>query len=248
MRGVVILIITILGILPSVVCLAGSGSGHKLKIDDVKEVILVDSEINYSNLALEKINSVLAHLEKRQGKYRSEGDFLEYLYFYTHRKLLKTYTQYPTLEETLLNGDYDCLTATAIYSLLLSELSIEHAVIETNYHIYILVNPDTENQFLIETTDPRNGFIADQDEIQASRNEYLKNNLSERNTLISFDFNIERRLEHKELLGLLFYNQSIKELNSGHWEKARAIAHRALEYYSATRVSTLVNIIDSPQM
>lgn len=218
---------------------------HKIRLDDVAELLSLKSELESNQLALDKINKVLAHLANRQDKYRSQDDFVEYLYYYTHRKLLKTYTKYPSIEETLLEGDYDCLTATSIYSILLSELSIDHSVIETNYHIFIMVNPDTTDEILIETTDPRYGFVKGQDEIQASKEGYLKSNIEERNTLISFDFNIERGLEQKELIGLLYYNQSIRKINQGDWDEAMTFAKKAFEYYSRTRVSTLISIIDT---
>lgn len=227
---------------------ASGGNGHKLKIEDVEELLAVDSQMEAKSLALEKLNGVLSHLRKRQLKYRSEDDFVEYMYYYAHHKLLKKYSEYPTLLETLSEGKYDCLTATAMYSILLSELSIKHDVIETNYHIFIIVHPGTEHEILIETTDPLYGIIEKDDEILSYRNQYLQSNIAERNTLIDFDLNIERSLEQKELIGLLYYNQSIKEINSGHWEKARLIADQALEYYKKSRVNTLVGIIDSIEL
>lgn len=248
MRGVVTGIFIILAVFHSEITFASSDPKHEIGIEDVEVMLSLKSTLEGNHVALEKINKVLAHLERRQDKYRSEDDFVEYLYYYTHRRLLKNYIEYPTLEETLISGNYDCLTATAIYSILLSELAIDHAVVETNYHIYIIINPDTEEELLFETTDPRYGFIDDQDEISASKRSYLSDNSTARNTLISFDYNIQRRLENKELIGLLYYNQSIKEVNNGDWEKALEIAKKAFEYYSETRVSTLINIIDSASL
>lgn len=245
MRGAVLTLIGVLSFFLIGKSYAGPPEEHNIGIEDVEEILLLKAELNSNQLALEKINNVLNHLENRKSKYKNEDDFVEYLYYFTHRKLLKTYTQFPSLEETLVSGRYDCLTATTVYSILLSELDIDHAVVETNYHIYIIVNPDTNHELLIETTDPRYGLIKDQSEIAASKNDYLRNNLEERNTLIAFDFNIERRLEHKELIGLLYYNQSIKEMNNGDWEKAMLIARKAQEYYSENRVATLLNAIGS---
>ena len=223
---------------------ASTGNDHHVGIDDIANILLKD-ELRANQQALDRINDVLEHLEKRQFKYRYEADFVEYLYYYTHRKLLKSYTEYPTLEETLMEGKYDCLTATAVYAILLNELNIEHAVIETNYHIYILVHPDSKQELLIETTDPMNGFVKDQMEVEASKNNYLKNNFETRNTLISFDFNIERKLEQKEIIGLLYYNQAIKQINLGNWEIADQFAEKASDYYSEKRVSTLIGMIDN---
>ncbi len=245
MRVVAIIVVNVLFFLHTDAFGATSGNGHQLRIEDVEELLAIDSQTEAGKVAFDKLNTVLNHLKKRQAKYKSEDDFIEYLYYYSHQKLLKKYSEYPTLLETMVEGRYDCLTATAIYSILLSELSIVHNVIETNYHIYIIVNPGSENEMLIETTDPLNGLIEEAEEIVSYRNEYLHSNIAERNTLINLDLNIERSLEQKELIGLLYYNQSIKEINNGHWEKAKIIADQALEYYTESRVSTLLNIIDS---
>lgn len=220
-------------------------SSHHLGINDVKEAFLLNADASNERLALNKLTEVIAHLEARQVKYKSEEDFVEYLYYYTHRKLLKNYTEYPSLETTLIKGDYDCLTATAVFSILLSEMNIDHSVVETNYHIYILVYPDSENEVLLETTDPHYGFVSDQNEIEVTKREYMMANSDQRNTLTQFDFSIEHRLEQKELIGLLYYNQSIRELNHGNRKKARAIAEIAHTYYTRPRVTSLINIIDS---
>lgn len=238
------LIFVLLACLQLAPAMATPGPNHYIGLDDVVKLLLKD-EIHINHAALEKINDVLVHLEKRQLKYKSEDDFVEYLYYYTHRKILKAYSEYPSLEETLLDGKYDCLTATAVYAILLNELDISHAIVETNYHIYILVHPGTANELLIETTDPRNGFIKGQDEVRVSKNHYLRNNLEPRNTLISFDFDLERKLAQKEIIGLLYYNQAIKQINLGDWQKASEFASMAKEYYTETRVSTLIEMIDT---
>lgn len=242
MKAAIRTFIIILAFLQFASAQATDGNGDRIAIVDI---LLLEDELHTDNSALEKINSVLDHLAKRQDKYYSEDDFVEYLYYYTHRRLLKSYTEYPTLEETLVDGNYDCLTATTVYAMLLNELNIDHDVIETNYHIYIVVHPGSEKELLIETTDPRNGFIADQAEISASKDHYIRNNLEQRSALVSFDFNLERKIEQKELIGLLYYNQSIKEINNGNWEMAKELASKAMNYYTETRVSTLVSMIDS---
>ena len=244
MKLIVRCLFLLLAVLPLGQVQATDRPDNHIGIDDVAKILLKD-ELSTNLPALERINNVLSHLEKRQAKYRSEEDFVEYMYYYTHRKLLKTYTEYPTLEETLIEGNYDCLTATAVYAILLNELNVSHAVIETNYHIYILVHPNSEKELLIETTDPMHGFVKDQEEIDASKNNYLKNNLKARNTLVTFDFNLERKLEQKEIIGLLYYNQAIKHINEGNWQQASQFANMASIYYTEDRVSTLLSMIDN---
>jgi TolA-binding protein len=218
---------------------------YRTSISDVEEILSLKSEFAKNEAVLGKLNEVIIQLKKRQDLYKNEKDFVEYTFYLTHRKLLKDYDKYASLTETLVSGKYDCLTATAVYSIILSELDITHAVVETNYHIYILVNPDTPNELFLETTDPRNGLISDPGEIEDAKEKHLLANTTQNNALIHFDFNIERRLEGKELVGLLYYNQSIKALNSGDWSEAYNIAMQAIDYYPNERLLKLIGIINS---
>lgn len=217
----------------------------EVNVEDLVSVLIEQEGIKSNSVALDKFNSVLTTLVKKQKQYKEDDDFIEYLYYYTHRKLLKRYVQYPSLAETLEVGDYDCLTATATYSFLLSELAIPHAVVETNYHIYILVYPDSENEILLEATDPQNGFITRQESISQQKELYRQANKEVKENQIDFNFNIERRLEGKELIGLLYYNLSIKQLNLRNWQKADELATEANKYYPNIRVRHLRNFIDT---
>ena len=231
----------------SLASIAVASDNRGISINDVKSIFLAKSGLANDDAALEKFERVVEQLAKRQHQYNDEAEFIEYLYYHTHQKLLKQYQQYSSIAETLVNGDYDCLTATTVYSLILTELSINYALVETNYHIYILVNPDTDNEILIETTDPRNGVMSNAREIQEAKTKYRTENLTNRDTQITFEFNIERRLVGNELLGLLYYNQSIRELNNSQWVKARNLIYEALRYYPNERVTTLISILEGNQ-
>lgn len=213
-------------------------------ISDV-ELILTSQSVSENTIALEKLNSSLEVLNKKHGQYKKEKDFVEYLYAYTHRKILKKYDQYASLAETLTKGTYDCLTATAVYSIFLNELQIPHAIVETNYHIYILVYPETQSEILIETTNPISGFIDDPEEISALKESYRKANSELEEGQLDMDIDIEHRLEGKELIGLLYYNQSVKEFNNGNWQKAEELAILAISYYPTMRIEKLIQFIDT---
>ena len=73
---------------------------------------------------------------------------------------------------------------------------------------------------------------------------YREDNYAKRNTLIEFDFDIERRLEGSELVGLLYYNQSIRALNQDEWVKARNLSYNAFEFYPNERVKSLIDVLE----
>ncbi|GEM_PF-5989232 len=195
--------------------------------------------------AMEKLEGVLALLARKQPQYKRPQDFVAYLYYYTHRKLLKKYSAYPSLSETLAQGSYDCLTATTIYAILLTELNIPHVVVETNYHIYLLVYPGSENEILLEPTDPRYGFVTDRQQIARQKQTYRQANSELQAGQVDLHLNIERQLTGRELRGLLYYNQSVRALNGGNYQRAAALAEEAGKYYTDSRVTKLLDYIAS---
>ena len=217
----------------------------KVGVSEIESILLSHSNLESNGVALNNLQEVLGNLGKKQNQYKNEGDFVEYLYYFTHRKLLKKYDQYASLSETLTTGSYDCLTATAVYSILFTELSVPHAIVETNYHIYILVYPDSEEEILLETTDPTYGFITNFAEIEQLKSDYKSANNVQEAGQVDLSINIERRLQDQELIGLLFYNQSVNELNRGNWQLADNLANKAIKYYPNKRIIKLMEFIDS---
>lgn len=217
----------------------------KVGLTDIENLLFNHANLSDNAIALNKMQLVLSNLSKKQKQYKKEKDFVAYLYYFTHRKLLKKYNQYASLSATLTTGSYDCLTATAVYSILLTELSVPHAVVETNYHIYILVYPDSEGEILLETTNPTSGFITNRNEIEQLKVDYKLANNEQESGQADIGLNIERRLQDKELIGLLYYNQSVNELNHGNWLLAEDLAKQAIKYYPNIRITKLMEYIDT---
>jgi len=222
---------------------------HRLKfgIDEFYTILLYDGSSNSSQLANEKFSAYFAHLRKKQLKYKTQDQFVEYAFYYIHKKLLKNYYEYASINQTLESGAYDCVTGTAIYSLFFTELEIPFSVIETNYHIYVLAFPDTKNEILIETTDPLGGFISDPQQIAARKQLYLSNNAEVMENQIDLAWDVETRLKGTDLMGVLLFNQSIKQYNLGHKKEAIELATKAISYYSSNRISNYLAFIKGHQ-
>ncbi len=108
-----------------------------------------------ANLAEERIDNFILRLEEKRTP--SDINFLRKAFIETHRKFLKKYSQYSDISQVFTTGKYDCLTATSIYSVVLDRLNFDYNIIETNYHIFIVVNT-SHGEVLLETTDLWNGF------------------------------------------------------------------------------------------
>ena len=193
--------------------------------------------------AKEVLGLHLARLEKKQLKYKNEQAFAEHVFYYIHNRLLKDYTEYASLDQTLQTGSYDCVTATAMYSLFFSELDVPYTVVETNYHLYILVFPGTDSEALIETTDPVAGFVSNKNEVAERKEIYLKGNQEVRANQVDLKWDVEHALGGSELIGLLLFNQSVKHYNLGNKNKALELANEALIYYPSSRIRTYVQFL-----
>ena len=216
-------------------------------IEEFNKALSYYTQEHSSDKTNEMLGKHFINLKKRQLKYKSEKEFAEYAFYYIHNKLLKNYTEYASLDQTLTNGAYDCVTATAMYALFLSELDLPYAVVETNYHLYLLAFQGTENEVLLETTDPLAGFITDRNEVEARKALYAKGNEELKANQVDLDWDVETNLKDTELIGLLLFNQSVKQFNRGNKAKAVELANEATSYYASTRIRTYLNFLNSDQ-
>jgi len=183
--------------------------------------------------------------KSRQGKRDQSIKSLEQLFYSTHRKYLKKYVPFQSFSKLMDDGTYGCLTATALYALFLEELGYSYKIIETNYHIFI-VGEVNGQKFLIESTDPINGFLDTDRDIEDRLNEVvMKNAEPSKSDRHRFTFEINRSISLKEMIGLQYYNLATQDYNEGNLLEALANLDKANRYYQSERIDEfLVLVID----
>lgn len=159
---------------------------------------------------------------------------------------LKKYEAYAAVNELFSKGNYDCLTATALYSEVLSKLGYTFQIIETNYHIFILV--DTEDQrVLLETTDRVRGFVTNSKEIEKRTAGYRKNELVSSSSSETYRYQYRCELYQavsvENLSGLLVFNQAVKAYNGGDWINSARLLEEAHALYATGRCYELSDIL-----
>ncbi len=83
---------------------------------------------------------------------------LKYIFDHVQTGFLKHYELDAEFNKMFKSGNYNCLTATILYSLILDELGYRYTPKVLPGHVYLIVY-DKEIPYLFETTDPENGFI-----------------------------------------------------------------------------------------
>lgn len=190
----------------------------------------------------QKVDATFLEFKKKQSKYKSQQDFLEYVFYKVHKKYLKKYEAYQNFNSLFSQGIYGCLTGTALYAVLLDKLDFEYEIIETNYHIYLVVATD-QGKVLMESTDAFTGFVSGPEQIDQRINSSLENQNSEDDDQL-FELNIFNAVSLNELIGLQYYNQAVNAYNSKKIEESLYQLNEAAKYYSSHRIVDFLKVIN----
>ncbi|MTI39669.1 hypothetical protein [Fulvivirga lutimaris] len=199
--------------------------------------LMVDENVS-STMANEyhaKFESLVTEAKEKLGKANSDQKYLSWLFYRVHRKVLKNYEQYSPLTQVFDTGDYDCLSATTLYALLLNELGFKTKVVETNYHIYLEVL-SAEKRYLIESTDALNGFVYNQREIEERLAEYDDKNNASSVTEYAFNTKIHNAVDLNKLVGLQYYNRAVDTFNNGDILFTLDLLEKSTVFYHSERI------------
>jgi hypothetical protein len=187
-----------------------------------------------------RINELVTDLNNHH--YRTDIRKLNALFVKTHNRFLYTYDQYSGIEG-LLKGHYDCLTATSLFADILSRTGYSYNIIETNYHIFIMVNTK-DGDVLLETTDRVNGFISDEARMTSVIEQYKKNTLEGSTpSQHQYSFSLFKTVDVDQLTGLLYFNQAVKAFNAEKWDECSAKLSAAAMNTNSPHVAELTELL-----
>jgi hypothetical protein len=203
---------------------------------------LVSSPVTADNVS-SRFDRHVSHLKSKQNK--KELALLHKIFRSTQQRFLKTYKPYEPFSELFVSGKYDCLTATSLYTLLLREFHFDYSIIETNYHIFLLVHT-SQGDVLLETTDRFNGFVRDKDEIEKRIGSYKQNVIASTDSKLSYyhySFDLYQKINTTQLTGLLHFNQAVSAFNNRQWKACADQLDEARKRYDSKRVKELAFLL-----
>lgn len=216
---------------------------------------LPESEFNYyinQYLATDKVSwtdsaLLVKHINILQKDKIEKNDkkFLYALFAKTHKVFLRRYDAHAPFQALLQDGQYNCLTGTALYALLLNRFGYSYQIIETNYHIFLLVE-SASGDILFEATDP-SGFVSDQKTIKSRIAHYRANRLnaddSHQKSLYTFQYSIYRSVDLNQLTGLLLYNKAVEAFNHDNLKQCVWYLDETEKYYTSERITEFSSLI-----
>jgi hypothetical protein len=196
-----------------------------------------------SSSGLAKFVSII---EERKTAFKSDLSFLHYLFYKTHNRFLKHYEEYAPFNELLSRGNYNCLTGTALYALLLDRLGYDFSIVETNYHIFLIVNSGTE-KVLFEATDPQHGFVSNQYTVNERIHHYQQNlqaRAGEKGKIhYQYRSAVYNHVTMKQLTGLLYYNLAVRAYNQQKLTASVDLLKQAVDTYTSPRIEEFSSIL-----
>jgi hypothetical protein len=230
-------------LLLSVAASAGNGEASGFPVASYLNTFLTSSDCKAQSV--KTFDSFLNKLDKKSRAAKNKQAFVRQIFNKTHQQFLKRYSAYASLDETFDNGSYNCLTGTILLSLALHHYNIDHQVIETNYHIFILAET-SEGQILLEATDRMNGFVTDQKNIETRIATYKQNQIQVQQSdksYYKFRFELYNTVSIDELRGLVFYNKAVDSFNHGQLEIAVQNLVKANALYFSFRTEEFSQIL-----
>ena len=179
-----------------------------------------------------EVGEFINQLSNKQHRYQDQRDFLRFIFYKVHSKYLRHYKNFATFEDLYQRKAYDCVTGTALYSWIFDHLGVEYKVMETTFHIYLLI-ANGDDPIIVESTNPVEGFISDPDKVSSAMETYTKDGspVKGSNNYYQIDQPVDNQITVKELLGLYYHNMAVEAYNRKDLSAALILQEKAFMQY-----------------
>lgn len=165
--------------------------------------------------------------DKRFDK-KSEAKRVKILFDLTHRTFFQKYREIASFDKIFDTKEYNCVSATALYGVIMKEYDIPFTIKETPTHVYSIAYPNTEG-IVLESTAPQNGyFYTDENDIRKTVNALVESkyftqeevDVKGARTLYNEYFFSNDNISLQQLAGLQYHNESVSYLKDQQYVRA----------------------------
>jgi tetratricopeptide (TPR) repeat protein len=178
---------------------------------------------NPSALSKEKFYTYLNKMGYEKMVEKKQDKRVKFIYENVHSAFLSKYVAKSLFSDIFENGDYNCVSATALYCMAFDYFKIPYVIKEKPNHVYPVAYPSNQ-QVIVETTNPMVGSFAFNDQFKASYLENLKKQkvISNQEAITTsnnelFDryfFKEELNINMDQLFGIQYMNDGIFKLEA----------------------------------
>ena len=203
------------------------------------------------NSIIKIIDQDLTDLRSSKFYNNSEEKIIKIIHGKIYADLLKKYKLEADFHEIFVDGTFNCVTATVLYSCILEELNVPFAIKEMPTHVYLIGFPRT-SKIKVETTSPIQNYFAFDNEFQLSYlNSLLANKIiteeelkiSDKSKLFNTYFFTDKDISFRELAGIHYSNDGIYDMNKKDYINALINFKKAYILYPCARNKFLLQNI-----
>lgn len=205
--------------------------------------LLIAFQYTSNSAGFEKaINSFNAELEAKGFHKLNRKKQLKLIYEKVHNRFFKKYSEEAYFNDIFQNGNYNCVTASALYALILDYFKIDYVIKETPNHVFIVADPNSTS-YLFETTLPSKGAVEFDERFKKDYIDYLRSNkiISEvEYKTNSFDDLFQKHYESSktinsiQLAALQYYNKGVFSFEARDFLNAANYFEKAAMIYPST--------------
>lgn len=104
-----------------------------------------------------QISSCITELAK-ETEGMTEAKKVKEIYKLVHKRFFKMYKLRNSFSDIFEKGEYNCVSASALYAIIFQKMDIPFQIIEAPQHVFLIAYPNTHKIF-IESTSPTNGYL-----------------------------------------------------------------------------------------
>ncbi len=226
-------------------------------VDIINWFMAVDYEYACQNF-IDKIHKESENLQKVTQSQTIQKK-LKTAYTKVKNEYCKNYIDDCFFNELFASGNYNCVTASAIYSIMFNYLNIPYTIILKENQVYVIANQD-QNPFIIKPN-PNLAIRTYSNEFMSSFIEYLYSRkiifdteFKSENTFTLFTkyYISERPINLKQLCGILYLNKGINYYYKSNFEEALKNFEKAVLLYPSNfnfymQSNAAVNLLSEDQ-
>ena len=221
-------------------------------------LMTINSTATPKSVAMDKnmLNNELNLLRQIAIPKKKKAKYIKEIYNRVHDRFLKKYELENYFSSIFSEGDYNCVSACLLYSIVFEELGIPYDIKETPTHVYLIVNYPGE-EILIETTDPVGGFSKFS---QSFQNSFVKNladskligeqEFINKTTEAIFEeyYFTKGALSLKELVALQYSNDGLFQIDESNFYKSISAFQKSYMLYPTERAKSQILYALASQM
>jgi hypothetical protein len=220
---------------------------EKLSIDDIFDLYFAaNAVISAQQIAAFKlrVNKVIEAYKEPSIQKQKVDKRLKFLFKQVQSEFLKKYQLNNKFDDLCTSGEFNCVTASALYAYILSKSDIPYFITEIPSHVYIILYPEKE-RIVLETTDASSGYMVYDSKF---KKEYVNNlKIAKLISQEEFDnatieglfdqhFFAKENIDFQKLTGLYYHNLGIYALEEDNNKAAFNFFLKAYHLYPSTRI------------